>query len=64
MEELLERIWDNPDLLRIYTESKGQVLDYKAPIILQKNKWSVADFYIQIHWALVKNLKYAIGWLI
>jgi small GTP-binding protein len=31
MDELLQRIWDKLDLMRIYTKPKGQVPDYEAP---------------------------------
>jgi ribosome-interacting GTPase 1 len=58
LDELLERIWDKLDLLRIY----GQVPDYEAPVILQRNRRSVADFCMKIHRTLVKDLKYAIVW--
>ena len=62
LDELLERIWEKLDLLRIYTKPKGQVPDYEAPVILQRNKRTVTDFCMKIHRALVNNLKYAIVW--
>ena len=62
LDELLERIWDKLDLLRIYTKPKGLVPDYEASAILQRNRRSTANFCMKIHKALVKDLKYAIVW--
>lgn len=62
LDELLERIWDKLDLLRVYTKPKGQVPDYEAPVILQRNRRSVADFCMKIHRAFLNELKYAIVW--
>ncbi len=62
LDELLERIWDKMDLLRIYTKPKGQVPDYDAPVILQRTKCKVEDFCNKIHKAFLKELKYAIVW--
>ena len=61
-EKLLERILDKLDLLRIYTKPRGQVPDYEAPVILQRNRRNVANFCMKIHRVLVKDLKYAIVW--
>jgi small GTP-binding protein len=62
MDELLERIWEKLDLLRIYTKPKGQVPDYEAPVILPRTKNRVEDFCNKIHRALLKDFKYAIVW--
>ena len=62
LDELLERIWDKLDLMRIYTKPKGQVPDYEEPVILLRKRRSVADFCNKIHRSLVRDLKYAIVW--
>ena len=62
MDELLERIWERLDLLRIYTKPKGQLPDYEAPVILPRSKMRVEDFCNKIHRALLKEFKYAIVW--
>ena len=62
LDELLERIWEKLDLLRIYTKPKGQVPDYEEPVILQRNKRTVSDFCLKIHRGLLNDLKYAIIW--
>jgi small GTP-binding protein len=62
MDELLQRIWDKLDLMRIYTKPKGQVPDYEAPVILPRKKNKVEDFCNKIHKAFLKEFKYAILW--
>jgi len=62
MDELLERIWEKLDLLKIYTKPKGQVPDYEAPVILPRSRSTVQDFCNKIHRALLRDFKYAIVW--
>jgi ribosome-interacting GTPase 1 len=62
MDELLERIWDKLDLVRVYTKPKGQVPDYEAPVILLRHRRKIEDFCNKIHRALLKDFKYAIVW--
>lgn len=62
MDELLERIWEKLDLLKVFTKPKGQVPDYEAPVILPRSKNRVEDFCNKIHRALLKDFKYAIVW--
>lgn len=62
LDELLERVWEKLDLMRIYTKPKGQVPDYEAPVILTKKARTVADFCNKIHRSLLRDFKYAIIW--
>lgn len=62
MDELLERMWEKLDLLRVYTKPKGQVPDYEAPVILSRTRRKIEDFCNKIHKALLKDFKYAIVW--
>lgn len=62
IDELLERIWEKLDMLRVYTKPKGQVPDYEAPVILSKARRKVEDFCNKIHKALLRDFKYAIVW--
>jgi small GTP-binding protein len=62
MDELLERIWEKLDLIRVYTKPKGQLPDYEAPVILQKSKNRVEQFCEKIHRGLLKEFKYATVW--
>ena len=62
LDELLERIWEKLDFVRIYTKPKGQLPDYEAPVILPTKRRTVTDFCNKIHRGLVKEFKYAIVW--
>jgi len=62
LDELLDRIWEKLDLIRVYTKPKGQVPDYDAPVILPKKRNKVEEFCKKIHRALLKEFKYAIVW--
>ena len=42
-DELMQKIWEYLDLIRIYTKPKGQIPDYDAPVII-KNGASISDF--------------------
>ena len=60
--ELLDRVWDKLDLMRIYTKPKGQVPDYENPVILPRNRNKCEHFCNKIHKTFLKNFKYAIVW--
>jgi len=61
-DELMERIWDYLDLIRIYTKPKGQVPDYEAPVIIPRCRSTILDFCNRIHKTLSKELKFAQVW--
>ena len=48
-DELMEKIWEYLDLIRIYTKPKGQIPDYEAPVIIQRKASTVHDFCGKIH---------------
>lgn len=52
LDELMEKIWEYLDLIRIYTKPKGQIPDYDAPVIIARNA-SIADFCRSIHKGLL-----------
>ena len=60
-DELMEKIWDYLDLIRIYTKPKGQIPDYEAPVIIKRNA-TVGDFCNSIHKTLLKEFKHALVW--
>lgn len=62
LEELLEKIWEKLDFVRVYTKPKGQLPDYEAPVILTSKRSTVSDFCNKIHRGLLKEFKYAIVW--
>lgn len=61
-DELMEKIWEYLDLIRIYTKPKGQIPDYEAPVIVPRGFSTVEGFCNRLHKALVKEMKYAMVW--
>lgn len=61
-DELMTKIWDYLDLIRIYTKPKGQIPDYEAPVILSRNKCSIIDFCGKLHKSLISDFGYAKIW--
>lgn len=61
-DDLLEKLWDYLDLLRVYTKPKGQLPDYNAPIVVPADAHAVEDLCNKIHKTLIKELKYALVW--
>ncbi len=62
LDDLLEKMWDYLSMVRVYTKPKGQIPDYTAPVILQREHRSTADFCNRIHKGILKHLKYAWVW--
>lgn len=61
-DELLEKIWEYLDMIRIYTKPRGQVPDYDAPIVCPKSSSSIEQFCKRIHKSLLEQFKYALVW--
>merc|ERR1712086_509531 len=61
-DELMEKIWDYLDLIRIYTKPKGQIPDYEAPVIIKRTQCKVEHFCNSIHKTLLKEMKHALVW--
>ena len=59
---LVERIWDELDLIRIYTKPRGLPPDYNEPVVLPRKKCSVENFCNRIHKQIMKEFKYALVW--
>lgn len=62
---LLNAIWDELGLIRIYTKPKGvSVIDFEDPVILKKDPRfrTVEAFCKRIHKTLIDELKYAHVW--
>lgn len=62
IDELLEKMWDALELVRVYTKPRGQSPDYSAPVVLRRGRCSVEDFCNAIHKEIAKQMKYAIVW--
>ena len=61
-DELMEKIWEYLDLIRIYTKPKGQIPDYESPVIIPRTKSTVMDFCLKIHKSLAREFKCAQVW--
>ncbi|XP_066267685.1 GTP-binding protein 128up isoform X1 [Branchiostoma lanceolatum] len=61
-DDLLEKMWEYLDLVRIYTKPKGQLPDYEAPVVLDHRHSAIEDFCNKLHKSLIKEFKYALVW--
>lgn len=61
-DDLLEKMWDYLNLVRVYTKPKGQLPDYESPVVLKDGRCSVEDFCNAIHRNIIKEFKYALVW--
>jgi len=61
-DDLLDKIWEYLNLIRIYTKPKGSLPDYGAPIVLNADRRSVDDLCTKIHKSLQKDFKCALVW--
>jgi len=61
-DELLLKIWEYLDLIRIYTKPKGQIPDYDAPVIISAKASTVKDFCDKLHKQLSSEMKFAQVW--
>mmetsp|Transcript_6929 Transcript_6929/g.12411 ORF Transcript_6929/g.12411 Transcript_6929/m.12411 type:complete len:371 (-) Transcript_6929:973-2085(-) len=65
LDGLLEEMWDNLALVRIYTKPKGQIPDFNEPVVLRatsERAYTVEAFCNRLHKSLMKDFKYAIVW--
>jgi ribosome-interacting GTPase 1 len=61
-DDLMAKMWEYLDLIRIYTKPKGQIPDYNAPVIMPRTKNKVIDFCNKLHKTLAKEMKMAQIW--
>jgi hypothetical protein len=61
-DDLLERIWQELNMMRIYTKPRGQIPDYDAPVVLPRQKNTVEEFCKRIHKGLLAQFKCALVW--
>jgi len=62
IDELLSKIWEKLDLVRIYTKPRGAIPDFSEPVVLRRAERTVGDFCNHIHKGILKEFKYAIVW--
>lgn len=61
-DDLLLKVWEYLDLIRIYTKPKGQIPDYEAPVIISAKQCQVKDFCDKLHKQLASEMKFAQVW--
>lgn len=59
--EVIDRAWEELDLLRIYTKKKGVAPDLSEAIIV-RNGSTVEDVCDRIHRTLKEKFRYALVW--
>ncbi|TCD67675.1 hypothetical protein EIP91_012041 [Steccherinum ochraceum] len=62
IDELIDKMWETLNLVRVYTKPRGLAPDYSSPVVLKRGKCTVGDFCNAIHKEIAKQLKYAIVW--
>lgn len=62
IDELLEKMWQELNLVRIYTRPRGRQPDYSAPVVLKRDHCTVEDFCNAIHKEIAKQFKSAVVW--
>lgn len=50
-------MWEELDLVRVYTKPRGLAPDYSAPVVLHRGRCSVQDFCNSIHKEIAKQMK-------
>jgi len=57
VDELIERMWQALDLVRVYTKPRGAAPDYSAPVVLRQGRCTIQDFCNAIHKEIAKQMK-------
>ncbi|KAJ5177004.1 Ribosome-interacting GTPase 2 [Penicillium canariense] len=61
VQEVVERIWKELRLMRLYTKRKGEEPDFSEALIVRRDS-SIEDVCDQIHRTLKETFKYALVW--
>lgn len=62
VDELVERMWEELTLVRVYTKPRKQQPDYSQPVVLRSARCSVGDLAAAIHRDLRNQIKGAKVW--
>lgn len=62
IDELVDRMWDELNLVRIYTKPRKSPPDYESPVVLRRGRCTVENFCNAIHREIFKQFKYAMVW--
>ncbi|KAJ8102569.1 P-loop containing nucleoside triphosphate hydrolase protein [Lipomyces tetrasporus] len=61
LDDLVERIWSDLSLLRIYTKRRGQTLKFDEPLVVRSNS-TVESVCDSIHRSIKDQFRYALVW--
>lgn len=61
LDYLIDRMWEELSLVKIYTKKRGAHPDLSDPICLRKGA-TIEDVCNGVHRSLVTNFKYAVVW--
>ncbi|KAJ7596722.1 developmentally regulated GTP-binding protein [Mycena floridula] len=61
LDYLVDRIWEDLGMVRVYTKKRGAHPDLHDPICLSKGS-TIEDVCVGVHRSLVPNFKYALLW--
>ncbi|KAF6241645.1 hypothetical protein HO173_000356 [Letharia columbiana] len=61
IQDVVERCWQELQLMRIYTKRKGEEPDFSEALIV-RNKSSIEEVCDQVHRTLKETFKYAMVW--
>lgn len=62
LDELRAAIWEQLDLVRVYTKAPGQDPDFGDPIVVPARKATVENVCGRIHRQLAEQMRYAVVW--
>lgn len=57
VDELIEKMWEALNLVRVYTKPRKLPPDYTQPVVLRHGKSTVEDFCSSIHKEIAKQMK-------
>jgi ribosome-interacting GTPase 1 len=58
LDTLVVRIWDYLNLIRVFTQPRGQSID-PEPLVLYRHRCTVKDFCEKIHTSILQSFKFA-----
>ena len=58
LDNLVTRIWDYLDLIRVFTQPRGEAID-PEPLVLSASRCTVRDMCEKIHTSMVESFKFA-----
>lgn len=61
-DELVETMWKELRLVRVYTRPRGQVPNYDEPIVLREGRCTIEHFANAIHKDIMRQFKCAVVW--